>query len=96
MIKSGRQRLSKALASIEGITPYKSHANFILCRWQLTDNLDDLLRHLLSNGMYVRDCRNFHGLEENFFRLAVRYPEENDRLIHHISSFTDSQPRVLS
>ena len=87
IVKSERQRLLKTLKSIDGIIPFESSANFILCRWELTDNLDDLLRHLLANGIYVRDCRNFRGLENNFFRLAVRTSQENDLLIDHISSF---------
>jgi len=89
LIQGERRRLFNALESIRGITPYPSFANFILCRWQLTDNLDDLMRRLLSNGIYVRDCRNFNGLEKNFFRLAIRSPEENDRLINIISSYAD-------
>ena len=75
---------------IDGIEEYPSSANFILCQWQLTHNLDDLLRHLLSDGIYVRDCRNFHGLEDNYFRSAVRSPAENDRLISTISSFASN------
>lgn len=86
LITGERQRLFKILESTKGIIPHPSFANFILCQWQFTDKLDDLMRHLLSNGIYVRDCRNFFGLEKNFFRLAIRSPEENDQLIRHISS----------
>ena len=89
LIKGERQRLFKALQSLKGIECYPSSANFILCQWHLTDNLDDLIRHLLSNGIYIRDCRNFHGLEKDFFRLAVRSPTENDRLMYYISTFPD-------
>ena len=87
LIKGERERLFNALESIKGITPFPSSANFILCQWQLTDNLDDLMRRLLSNGIYIRDCRNFNGLEKDFFRLAIRSPEENDRLINIILSY---------
>jgi threonine-phosphate decarboxylase len=57
-----RESVIKRLQEIEGITPFSSTANFILCRWARTGDLDDLLRHLLINGIYVRDCRNFPGL----------------------------------
>ncbi len=60
--------------------------NFLLCQWQRTDNLDHLLVRLLENGMYIRDCRNFAGLEENFFRVGLRIPGENDQLLRAIAA----------
>ena len=87
LIKEERERLVKALGKTRGVVPCVSAANFVLCQWQLTDNLDDLLTHLISEGIYVRDCRNFCGLEKNWFRMAVRSPEENDRLVASIGSF---------
>jgi threonine-phosphate decarboxylase len=93
LVTGERQRLFQALESISGIVPFPSTANFILCRWQLTDNLDDLKKFLLSRGLYIRDCRNFPGLEENYFRLAVRLPGENDRLISALNAFPGNAPR---
>jgi threonine-phosphate decarboxylase len=49
--------------------------------------MDDLIRYLLENSVYVRDCRNFPGLENNFFRIGLRSPEDNDKLISILSSF---------
>ena len=84
-----RERVFKKLEGIKGINPFPSHGNFILCQWKRTGDLDDLLVHLLSNGLYVRDCRNFAGLEDNFFRIGLRTSEDNDRLISLLLSFTD-------
>ena len=44
--------------------------------------VDDLLRHLLSNSVYIRDCRNFPGLEDRFFRFGLRSSKDNDRLLN--------------
>lgn len=82
-----RKSIIKILQDAEGIIPFPSTSNFILCRWTRTKNLDDLLRHLLVNGMYVRDCRNFPGLEDNFFRIGLRTSHENDKLISAILSY---------
>jgi threonine-phosphate decarboxylase len=82
-----RDRLFQGLQGMEGIVPYPAAANYILCRWVKTRNLDDLLRHLLSNGAYVRDCRNFPGLAENFFRIGLKGRGDNDRLLSLLSSF---------
>ena len=85
-----RDRMFDRLGTVEGITAFRPTANFILCQWTRTHTLDHLLHHLLSNGMYVRDCRNFPGLEANFFRVGLRGPVENDQLISILSSFPDS------
>jgi threonine-phosphate decarboxylase len=88
LIKQERIRVHHALGALQGITAYPSAANFILCQWHRTGDLDDLLRHLLSQGLYVRDCRNFPGLDGNYFRLAVRSPAENDQLLESIASIS--------
>lgn len=84
-----RERIFAGLKELSGVRAFPPSANFILCQWTLTKDLDDLIRHLLSNGIYIRDCRNFPGLEDNFFRVGLRSPEENDQLISLISSFPD-------
>ena len=40
-----------------------------------------LAEELLSQGILIRDCTNFSGLTEVFYRVAVRTHEENIRLI---------------
>jgi len=82
-----RERVFHDLERLDGITPFPATANFILCRWTGTNDLDDLMRHLLSNGIYVRDCRNFAGLEDNYFRIGLRGTSENDQLLSILSAF---------
>ncbi len=86
-INGEKERVFSALKDMDGILPFPPSVNYILCQWLKTDNLDHLLAHLLANGVYIRDCRNFPGLEKNYFRLGLRIPEENDRLLSLISSF---------
>ena len=81
-----RKRIFRRLDALDGITSFDSNANFILCQWNKTENLDDLMRHLLKYGAYVRDCRNFPGLEENFFRVGLRTHGENDQLLSILAS----------
>ncbi len=85
-----RARVYNALEELEGITPFPSNTDFILCRWASTGNLDDLIQYLLVNGVYVRDCRNFPGLKDNFFRIGLRMAGENDQLLSILSSFPDN------
>lgn len=81
-----RRRIYQHLDTMDEITQCPSCTNFILLQWNRTRDLDDLMRHLLANGAYVRDCRNFPGLERNFFRIGLKAPYENDRLISLLAS----------
>ncbi len=81
LIFSERESMSLLLAEIEGIRIAGGAANFFLAQWQGRGSLDQLLLYLSGSGIYVRDCRNFFGLEDNYFRFAVRCPEENTILL---------------
>lgn len=54
---------------------YPGSANFILlyCAYPLYERL-------LERGILIRDCSNFKGLGEGYYRIAVRTREENERL----------------
>ena len=86
-LNNERERVFKELIRIDGIDPFPSSANFFLCRWKKTGDLDDLIRYLLKNGIYIRDCRNFSGLEDNYFRFGIRSVKENNLLLSLLSSF---------
>ncbi len=86
LISEERHRIIKHMQPLSGIRLFPSAANFFLAQWTATDNLDDLLRPLLAKGLYIRDCRNFPGLEENYFRFAILRPADNDRLLSLLST----------
>ncbi len=87
VVREERRRVFTGLKNLDGVIPFSISANYILCQWVKTGDLDDLLSYLLSNGAYVRDCRNFPGLGENFFRMGLKTADDNDRFLSLISSF---------
>lgn len=91
LIRTERNRILENLRRSGFVFPSTPSANFLLCQWRFTENLDDCLKELLAKGIYVRDCRNFPGLGKNWFRIAVKNPEENDRLLSALSSFAPRQ-----
>jgi threonine-phosphate decarboxylase len=91
LIFSERSRLAAALSSVEGLKLAGGGANFFLAQWQRGLSLDELLVALSARGILVRDCRNFAGLEVNYFRFAVRLPDENSRLIEAIKDAAECQ-----
>jgi len=80
-----RRDLTNELSNIAGLKVYPSHANFLLV--ELTKHklsARQLSDTLLGHGIAIRVCDNFTGLPDggaNFFRLAVRTTNENQRLI---------------
>ncbi|MGN0618372.1 MAG: pyridoxal phosphate-dependent aminotransferase [Ruminiclostridium sp.] len=74
-IKAERNFLTSELQKA-GIIVYPSEANFLLFRCD--SPLDELL---IKEKIAIRNCGNFEGLNENYFRIAVRNHEENLALI---------------
>lgn len=68
------------LNNITGIDVFPSSTNFYLMR--IKDTLDiDLKRELLKRNIYIRDCMDFYGLGDGYFRIAVKNREDNKRLL---------------
>ncbi len=85
LISSERQYLSEELRKF-GFTVYPSDTNFILFRCGIR-----LYELLLDKGILIRNCDNFDGLGEGYFRIAVRLHEENEALIKAIEKVTEWQ-----
>jgi len=87
LIALERKRILEGLMGFE-IKTYPSNANFILLRF-LKDkisplNFEDYLGH---RGIIVRNCSNFIGLEDGFFRIAIRTKDENLRFLAALNGF---------
>lgn len=59
-----------------GFTVCPSQANFLLLK-----SRTDLYVPLLERGILIRDCSNYEGLGPGWYRVAVKRPEENQRLL---------------
>lgn len=78
LIKNERDFLTEKLRNF-GFKVYPSEANFILFYMKLP--LDEML---LKEKILIRNCTNFDGLEQGYFRTAVRSHEENSALVSAI------------
>ncbi len=78
---SCKDELLRQLQQITELKVFPSAANFILCRLLNNMQTPDLCTQALKYGIALRDCSDFSGLDKSFFRVAVRTPEENDKLI---------------
>ena len=66
---------------------YPSETNFLLLEILKKDlTSTKVTSKLAKKGFLVRDCKDFDGLDNKFFRITVRKPEENNKLIDQILS----------
>lgn len=77
-----REFLFKELEKIKNLQAFPPSANFILCRLKKVGfNSTVLSKKLGKLGILIRDCSNFQGLDNHYFRVAVRKREENLKLL---------------
>ncbi len=85
------ERLRTALRHIEGVRVFETKTNYMLCELESASATD--LKHYLihEHGILIRDCSNFYGLTNHFFRVATQQPEQNDALVAAITQYLDQQ-----
>ncbi|MGQ1783558.1 MULTISPECIES: pyridoxal phosphate-dependent aminotransferase [unclassified Saccharicrinis] len=65
------------IEEIDGITVYPSRTNYFLAKLE-SSNARELKGYLIENyGFLIRDCSNFYGLDERYFRLSVQGNNNN-------------------
>ena len=85
--------LYDGLAMINGIQPFKPTVNFILVRVGDSGIISSEIQNLLlKNNILIRDCSNFVGLDENYFRVAVKTREDNRKLLNALKLVMDDVP----
>lgn len=86
-----RDRVIHALRAIPELYAHDSRTNFILV--ELKKRTAASLKDYLVNtyGILIRDCSNFEGLNEHYFRIAVQTPAENQRLINAIKLWISTE-----
>ena len=78
-IATERARLEEGLTS-QGMLVIPSQTNFILFQ-----SPKPLYEAMLERGFVIRRCENFRGLDDSWFRIAVRTTVENKRFLEALS-----------
>ncbi|KXZ26760.1 cobalamin biosynthesis protein CobQ [Leptospira santarosai] len=81
-----REKLKYDLSNLGFLHVFPSETNFLLIKILKDRNASELTQKLLRKyRIAVRDCGNFSGLSDNFIRIAVRTPEENEKIVTALS-----------
>jgi threonine-phosphate decarboxylase len=91
LIPGWREALATGLQKFGSFRVFPGVANYLLVklldpRW----NAPTLRAALLKQGIAIRDCSSFPGLDSRFVRLAVRRPEENQTLLGALETLLGS------
>ncbi|WP_125153204.1 pyridoxal phosphate-dependent aminotransferase [Clostridium rectalis] len=85
-IKEERCFLTNQLEKVNYIDRvYKTNSNFILCKLKGID-CHELYNKCLDNGIVIRKCNNYTGLDNSFVRFAIKDREMNKMLINILQS----------
>jgi threonine-phosphate decarboxylase len=80
-IRRERRDFYDRLTELKQLKVYPSSANFLLAEIVSGMPAGELRERLMHQRLLIRDCTNFMGLSPQFFRIAVRTTEENERLL---------------
>ncbi len=82
LIKKEKAWLNGQLGVFKGFSFESPDANFFFIDIRNSDITANSLKHrLLKQGILIRDCSSFNGLNEFYIRVAIKTREENIRLI---------------
>jgi len=78
-----RENLAAGLREIPGVKVMPGEANYLLCRMdRIGQDAGPLAERLLmEHKIAIRLCGNYTGLDNKWFRVAVRNATDNERLI---------------
>jgi len=80
-IEEERRYLIRRIREIARLFVYPSAVNFLLVKIEGELTSTRLRERLITKGILIRDCADFRGLNNKFFRIAVRGREENAKLV---------------
>ncbi len=78
-LKTTKDVFFKQLEKFDQISLFPTDVNFILGK--VEDKAVDLHSALLKRNILIRNCHNFKGLGNSYYRWAVKTPDENQLMI---------------
>lgn len=81
-VKKENKFLYNGLKDFKDINVFKGAVNFLFFKLNRELNLRE---ELIKQGVIIRSCNNYVGLDNSYYRVAVRRREENERLLEALS-----------
>lgn len=90
-ILEDRKKFVERFGELDMLEVIDGKANFLFCKIKNKDINSTKLRNKLFSkyDILIKDCLNKNSLEDQFVRISVRKPEENERLISACKEIED-------
>ena len=85
-----REFLFSKLKNINKIKVFEPTANFILVKLKNKLRASELKKRMAKRGVLIRDCSNFRGLDDSYFRLAVKSRKMNLEMLEILKNSLES------
>ena len=86
VIKNELIYLENKISQLDGFQCNESSTNFILIKTKYDST--KLQQKLLKHKILIRDCKNFRGLDNHYFRIAVKSHKDNVKLVKALEKIT--------
>ncbi len=90
--KKEKPRLLSNLAEFSLLKPMDGVTHFMLFQVLAPWTADYVTKNLRKNGILIRDCENFVGIEGECIRISLRSSSENDSLINSLKELKSLTP----
>ncbi|MDR0589179.1 MAG: aminotransferase class I/II-fold pyridoxal phosphate-dependent enzyme [Spirochaetaceae bacterium] len=93
MVKTERNRMKALLADL-GLEVLGGEANYLFFRFPGAAALEGggFFQSLLDRGILIRNCGNYPGLDDSYYRIAIKKPAENRALIRALRDIQREAP----
>ena len=82
LLAEERRRFGQRLNAVEQLRLLPSQSNYFFCEVLLPETPDNLAKRLLrDHGILIRDCSGKPGIEGPYVRIAIRSPQDNNKLL---------------
>jgi len=85
LVNKERRNLAVSLSRLKELKVFESAANYLLVRLKSGLTAAELQENLLKELILIRDCSDFKGLDNRFFRVAVKKKTHNKKLLQSIT-----------
>ena len=86
VIKKELIYLKNKISQLDGFEYNDSSTNFILIKTKYDST--KLQQKLLKHKILIRDCKNFRGLDNHYFRIAIKSHKDNVKLVKALEKIT--------
>ena len=92
LIRRERERLKAGLERL-GFAVYPSETNYLLFQDCREKEHGNLWEELCRTKLLIRDCSNYRGLGQGFYRICVKTQEDNELLLEYLKDIIKKEKK---